>query len=482
LPDLETRIFALLSEGEKHYTELKQVIVEKEKICTNQTLSTRLKRLTKERKVTKELKPDRTTIYRLAPAYKNKGDSSSDIVALEKLIRQLDSVFREEALIEIKPTKVKESWIHEWMDRRYEHKPKLRFAFYLDNATKEKVDLFLRTGEVSGELKDAIHSAFTKISENIPLAWENKYWEMSLTGWNDSKNFSKWLTLAHGMRGVIFAVYDGKEYADRITESLKQLNRLQNGHESDIEFFDEIARRCNIANNVYYNPDADSMISWFYDKVVPAMRDLKDIYSYLDEAFRWYCWRVDEIRRPALETALISSAISELRRKGREIPIAKLEEILPYDILDFDAYFRMKLPLLTEDDKKKVLKFTLLDVLAEVKNPEEFSQGRDWTIYPDEYLTNITKLASKVEDAEVKIRKKGIPEIPKLESEPILNFKFIDKGSIMDFSDEPMVPNFKEYLNKPEKRNWLQECLDIGLPLYTSLPLEALGFRIKWII
>jgi len=70
-----------------------------------------------------------------------------------------------------------------------------------------------------------------------------------------------------------------------------------------------------------------------------------------------------------------------------------------------------------------------------------------------------------------KIGEKGIPEIPKLESDPI-----------MDFSDEPMVINFKEYLNKPEKRNWLQKRLDIGLPRYTSLPLKELGFRMQWII
>lgn len=481
MPDLETKIFALLSEGERHYTELKRAVVEKDRICSNQTLSNWLKRLKKDGKITKELKPDRSTVYRLAPAYKSKGDSASDIITLEKLIGQLDSVFREEALVEVKPAKTKAIRWHELMDSitGYKQKPKLKFAFYLDNSTKEKVDLFLRTGEVSSELKDAINSAFRKIEKNIPLPLENEYWQMFLTGWNDSKNFAEWLTLAHGMRGVIFAFYDGKEYADRITKSLKQLNRLQNGHEGDIEFLDEVARRCNIANEVYYNPDA---VDWFYDKVVPDMRDLKDIYSCLEEAFWWYCWRVDEIRKPALETVLISSAISELRRKGRKIPIAKLKKILPYDILDFDAYFRMKLPLLTEDDKKKVLKFTLLDALAEVKNPEEFSQGRDWTIYPDEYLTNITKLASKVEDAEVKIGEKGIPEIPKLESDPILNFKFIDKGSIIDFSDEPMVINFKEYLNKPKKRNWLKKCLDLGLPLYTSLPLEELGFRIQWII
>jgi len=217
-------------------------------------------------------------------------------------------------------------------------------------------------------------------------------------------------------------------------------------------------------------------LDWFYNKIVPDMRDLRDIYSYLDEAFGWYCFRVDEFRRPALETALISSAISELRRNGREIPIAKS------NILEFNSYFKMKLPMLTDDDKKKILKFTLLDALAQVKDPDPFSRGRDWTIYPEEYVTNITKLAAKVEDAEVRIGEKGISEIPKLESEPILDFKFIDKGSMMDFSEEPMVINFKEYSNNTKKRNWLQKCLDLGLPLYTSIPLKALGFRVQWII
>jgi hypothetical protein len=180
--------------------------------------------------------------------------------------------------------------------------------------------------------------------------------------------------------------------------------------------------------------------------------------------------------------ALISSAVSDLKKEHDEIPVANLEETSPYVILDLDAYFKMKVLTLTREDEDKILKFLLLSALAEVKSPEEFNQGKDWTIYPNEYIANITRLASRVEEADVRTGDKGIPQPPKLENDPVLSFKFGNNGSILDFSDEPMVMKFKEYLNMPEKREWWQKCLDTGLPLLTSLPLKELGFRVQWII
>jgi len=486
MPAPETKIIALLSESPKRYKELKRIVVDEERLCSNQTLSSVLKRLKKEEKITKELRPDRSTIYKLAPSYVKKGNSASDIVTLEGLIGQLDSVFREESLTEIKPLEGKSRarpWWEEFAEKihagGFECKPKLRFSFYLDNSTKGKADLFLRTGEISAELRDTVASMLRKIRERLPLSSDRGYWEIELSSWDDSKNFAKWLASAYGMQAAVLAFYDGKDYREIVTKSLKRLNRLQSGHEQDIQFLNEIAARCKVANKIYYNPDA-----WlsFYDEIVPDLRYLKDIYSRLDEALWWYSFVSDELRKPSFETALISSAVSDLRKNAKEISVANLEETHPYTILDFDAYFKMKALTLTDKDKNKILKFMLLSALAEVKSPEEFNQGKDWTICPDEYIANITRLASRIEEADVRIGEKGIPQLPKLENDPVLNFKFGDNGSILDFSDEPIVIKFKEYLNMPEKRNWLQKCLDIGLPLLTSLPLKELGFRVRWII
>jgi len=127
------------------------------------------------------------------------------------------------------------------------------------------------------------------------------------------------------------------------------------------------------------------------------------------------------------------------------------------------------------------MKFALLCASVEIED-RRHRRKQIRSIPLDKYVRNTTELISKVDDAEVEIGEKGIPEVPKLERDPILNFKFINKGSIIDFSDEPMISSFKEYLNNTKKRQWLQKCLNLGLPLYTSLPLKEIGFRIQWII
>ena len=64
----DQQIMAFLSDGPKHFSEIKKELVTKRKEMAKQTLVTRLKQLAKERKIVKK-RIDANTIYSLVPEY-----------------------------------------------------------------------------------------------------------------------------------------------------------------------------------------------------------------------------------------------------------------------------------------------------------------------------------------------------------------------------------------------------------------------------
>jgi len=52
----------------------------------------------------------------------------------------------------------------------------------------------------------------------------------------------------------------------------------------------------------------------------------------------------------------------------------------------------------------------------------------------------------------------------------------------MDFSEEPFVKNFIKHETNLQKREWLQKCLFLGLPLFPNIPFKNLGFEVKAIL
>jgi hypothetical protein len=63
-----------------------------------------------------------------------------------------------------------------------------------------------------------------------------------------------------------------------------------------------------------------------------------------------------------------------------------------------------------------------------------------------------------------------------------MNFQFVRNNEKTDFSDEPFVKDFLSYKNVPEKRKWLQKCLLQGLPIFTYISFDKLGFEVRNIL
>ena len=48
--------------------------------------------------------------------------------------------------------------------------------------------------------------------------------------------------------------------------------------------------------------------------------------------------------------------------------------------------------------------------------------------------------------------------------------------------NDPTINEFLSYLNNYNKKKWLQECLDTGIPIWVTIPFKKLGFEFEPII
>jgi len=468
--DLYGHILALLSDGPRSFTGLADTLVPR--VCARGTLSKHLKDLVKDGTIERELFDDRTTLYRLMLKSVDRARSARDTLTLELLVNELEHKTRKELTLET--VKAQEN---KWIDLARaigptKDRPKMNFCLQLDESTLRVVNLIQSSSKLASELQGLIRRKLNEIKEKMPATVQDELQEFfsGAKDWHDIKDFSTKMALKHGLRFLVFSWYDGGGYKRRILSAIRNMEKLERSHEEDIAFLNELNRRCFYSTlEHYYDPYEDIL-----EGLISRLLRLSDLYQLLEDAFWLYFHKECELM--LLEAALISSSASarlppdalkeKLRYGAKEIRC-------PYSIISAAAYARMKLRLLSEGERRFLIRDLLNWLTTEAVAKLFLLYSSDFRSHPDDYRLAIDLLSEKL-GANEKMK-------DQIQS-PIMNFQFSDGNKTIDFSGEPIVENFFKFRKDRRKRKWLQKCLLLGLPIFSNIPLEKLGFEVTNIL
>lgn len=466
--DRDDYILALLSGGPKSFTELANEMVDK--VCARGTLDKHLKNLANEKKIRRELFPNRTTRYYLMPESLDRARLSRDVINLESLMVRLEYKTRKElTLEEIKPEK--EDWI-EIEYRKLEptkNRPRMNFGLHLDETTTEVVNLIQSTSKLASEFQDVIRSKLKEIKQKMPgTIQDEKAFIQSPKDWFEIKDFSRKMALKHGLRFLVYSYYDGEEYKKRITSAIRTMEGLEKDHEEDIYFLNELNKRCYYSSLEYYYDIFVVLEDMLFNK---DFLKISDPYQLLEEALLMYhtdgelMWLEVALVSESAETKLPKKTLKDRLRRGA------LEEIhSPYRILAFKDYLRMKLPLLSANSRKYFVR-NLLEGFSGFLRADGEQYSRDYFLHSDDYHLTINLLLEKLSVEENE-------ESGDIKS-PVMNFRFHDQHREIDFSDQPFVRNFQKLARDARKKKWLKECLSLGLPIFQYIPFGKLGHEVS---
>jgi len=470
--DVDNYILARLSDGAKSFTELAEAIIPR--ICARGTLSKHLKSLEKDGRIKRELFEDRRTKYILVPEYASSARAAMDIVTLESLIDELECKTRQELnLQKTQPRKDPSTWIQDLYDRiaGLTNKPNINFMLNLDKDTLKIVNLVESTSKLASELQNLVRGKLEEMKMKMPstIKSERSFLRDAPRSWSELKEFSRRTALKHGLRFLVVSWYDGKEYKQKIASALESIKRLEKDHREEIDFLDEVNKRCYYSNSeYYYEPEA------VLEEVSKGILEISSPELLLENAFWLYFWKEQEVMW--LEAALISPTASNKISKDKfRNQLWKGSDKIPspYDIVRLDVYTRMKLYFFKENEKIRLVQY-LLESFAKYIEGEGQLLISDIRNHSQDYLLATTLLLEKL-DTETKT---GRIEI----KSPIMNLKFYDAKRKIDFSDEPFAKNFLAFKKDPKRRKWLQKCLLVGLPIFPYIPFDKLGFEVKNIL
>jgi len=504
--NIDSSILALLRDGRKHYNEIKKKLVPS--ICSNQTLSKHLKELGKGKKIERTTLSDRTTVYEVMPGFQENAKRAYDSYSLEQLLTTLqDSIIDErfdlikakEASIPMKYVRSgtdQEKFVHYIRQISAEHAfslknfPELRFSMYLDGIAKSRLDLFSGVENATRTFKDEISSQFADLKKKIPPTDKDiDMWESRPIVWNITKSFLNMIREKYGFRYLVYSWFDGKDYSLRISKALKELEKLERGHQDNIEFLDEINNRYYYAGMFYHFEE-----EFIWKEILSNVFEGVNLTSVMEDSFVLYCQGKE--RLCALEAALVSESTSAFERNvpleesfDRISPDRSVEDKVPYKIIEYNTFLKMKFQLLSEAEKKillgKVFSIIKQETEKTQQSVDELSQILFW--FPP-YEKDPKKISDKIrQNTEYLTKELGITFPNSIANEkprdPIFNFKFFWQGQIIDLSKDPLVAGFLEFLKEgSNKRLWLQDCLDTGVPIYPEIPFETFNFRRKQIV
>jgi hypothetical protein len=250
---------------------------------------------------------------------------------------------------------------------------------------------------------------------------------------------------------LLLAWYDGREYKQRLMSALKDMRKLEGNHAEDIYFLDEINKRC-----CYLDHEYGKIVDGVFEQLNDILK-ISDTYQLLHSAFFFHFGNERELI--CLEMGLISDCAGKFSDTSLFIDLG--DGLFSRSVLRFGAYADMKLPFLSENEQR-----TLLKEFLDAARKECAGVG-----YSEEHRLAIDVLIGKLGPvATVDVKS------------PIMNFQFVRNNEKTDFSDEPFVKDFLSYKNVPEKRKWLQKCLLQGLPIFTYISFDKLGFEVRNIL
>lgn len=478
--DVDERILALLSEGPKSFTELANAIVPK--VCAKGTLSKHLTTLENEKMIKRTLFTNRRTLYKILPKFEGKGERLHDYYTFERLISNLYSSIIDERLnlveVKTKPNR-HETW--EKLAREVKpikNVPRLRFALQCDKELSKKIAIFTQLEEISTRFKNQINSNFKELENTIPPSIKDKTsfttFPKQTTTFDGTQTISRDVALKHNFRFLLYSWFDGKGYANRILNSLKKLKSLRRGHEDDILFLDEVCKRYYYAWTEYGIEPEDFML----DEVIPKILDGCNVNSLLEDAFWLYNWNRYDLW--ALEAVLISDSLCTDEKIPTLKTIFDTKEDVPYKIIDMSTYMKMKFDLLNSNDKKVILK-DLLSKIGEIHDAISHNDNERliYRVPSDKVDLLFQNLKYLMEELNVLYPQTNTE---KLQNDPIFNFKFVVDGRVRDFTNIPLIKGFMKFLKDPSKRRWLQKCLETGIPIYSIIPFDKLGFTYSSIL
>ena len=390
-------ILSVLADGPKSWTDLKKEIVDKE-ICAKGTLSKHLRELEKEKKIQRVVNEDTTTAYNLMPESLEQAKSSKDAITLEQLIIELGYKTRKELQLEDVKSK-KKNFLSDLQrsigpTKKY---PNMNFGLQMDEDTLRVVDLVYSKSKLADELFEMIREKLSKIKLKMPSTIKDELKEFinNPMDWNDVTEYSRKVALKHGIRFLVYSWYDGKIYKDEILSANQNLQKWGKGHEEDISFLDEINRRCFFSTFEYYYESLCIL-----EDLIKNFLNISNPYQLLEDAFLVYRENWDLMQ---LEVALVSeTAPNQFSEEvfKKELNRGALEKIKsPYNILSFNEYLKMKLPLLNLNDKKIIIQ-ELLNHFSGFLDAFGKNYSGDYRFHPEDYHQTIDVLIKKLNVAE----------------------------------------------------------------------------------
>jgi len=447
----DSQIIAFLSQGPKSPTELETEIVSKG-VCARQTLFTHLRSLVNEGRIKRNANPNNNRVkYTLAPESLNHAKRMMDIINLESLVSELRVEVRKE-LKEIHNVKGSDYDIP-GMARYFYFKnlPEMNFRLHLDEDTARIINRVTSTSDLASQFHTFISKKFYEMRQSVPMPSE-KTEELDVfhcLDWSQTREAVNKIAMKYGLSFLLLCWYDGRQYRQRIMSALKNMKKLERNHAENIYFLDEVDKRCYFLDHEYGRL-ANGII-----KQIDSISEISDPSQLLHNAFLFHFGDQQELI--GLEIALSSDCIR------KELPEAELfnsfgDEGRSYPVLTYTAYAEMKIPFLSENERKSLLMEFLVAIGKECA-----SMG-----YQEEHRLAVDILKEKL-GATAKAEVKS----------PVMNFRFDKDNERMDFSKEPFVTEFLSFKENVEKRKWLQKCLLLGLPVFHNIPFVKLGFEVK---
>ena len=308
------------------------------------------------------------------------------------------------------------------------------------------------------------------VKEKIPGTIKDEMFYLSRHSrdWSQIRHFSSSVANKHGFRFLLVSWYAGEEYKQKINSAIKQLDKLQRNHEDEVQFLDEVYRRCYYAFQEYYFETGAIL-----EEILKMnFFEISDPFELIENAF-WFNFR-ENTDLMSLEVGLVSETVSKRFDKElltREPPTAGEKIVSPYDLIKSEEYAKMKIHFMNAIERKTMIK-NLLVTFSNFLKEWGCQYSLDFYRDPKRYYLKIQDLIGKLE-----LGKNDKSSI----CSPVLNFRFF-VVSVEDFSAEPLVENFLRFRTETKKRKWLQNCLSLGLPLFPNIPFGKLGFEVKNIL